>query len=240
MLSVSEGKKQRRALLRDADRAQRADLKRKHDAIRSEIRRVKGQHKETLRAVAGACRAARLELVAKAKELRARALAELREATKAKKLEARHHCRARKADHRTRTTSEVDRQRAQIRADREFRAELQRIEAWNRKKAPKVASAAVRRLESDDAVRSNIPPELVPLFERVRTRIKGTPRKTRTEAFLEYAQENEREVLEVLEEGGERLVRELEARERKVARARASTPPPRRRFTAAELAATPF
>ena len=41
-----------------------------------------------------------------------------------------------------------------------------------------------RQAESDDEVRSNIPPELVALFERVKRGIKASPRMSRTESFL--------------------------------------------------------
>ena len=41
---------------------------------------------------------------------------------------------------------------------------------------------------------------------------------SRTEAFLQYAEEHPHEILEVLEDRTEALVRELEARERNAAR----------------------
>ncbi len=59
---------------------------------------------------------------------------------------------------------------AQLRAAHEYHCALARIE---------------RQAESDDEVRSNIPPELVALFERVKRGIKASPRMSRTEAFLQ-------------------------------------------------------
>lgn len=49
--------------------------------------------------------------------------------------------------------------------------------------------------ESDDEVRRNIPAELEPVFDRVRRQIKGSARRSRTEAFLEWAEANPDEVL---------------------------------------------
>lgn len=52
-----------------------------------------------------------------------------------------------------------------------------------------------RSQEDDDAVRRNLPAELVPVFESVRKKIKGSPRKSRTETFLEWAEENPDEIV---------------------------------------------
>lgn len=55
--------------------------------------------------------------------------------------------------------------------------------------------------ESDDEVRQNIPPDLVPLYNRVRTGIKKCAGKTRTEAFLEYVEEHPHEGAEAVDIG---------------------------------------
>ena len=44
--------------------------------------------------------------------------------------------------------------------------------------------------------------------------IKGSPKKSRTEAFLQYMEENPMEVLEILDSKADKLVRELEEKER--------------------------
>jgi len=54
-----------------------------------------------------------------------------------------------------------------------------------------------RSQEDDDRVRSNLPAELVPVFDKVAKRIKGSAKRTRTEAFLEWAEENPDEILAV-------------------------------------------
>ncbi len=68
-----------------------------------------------------------------------------------------------------------------------------------------------RQAESDDEVRSNIPPELVALFEHVKRGIKASPCMSRTEAFLHYAEENPDDVLVATEDKTDALIRELEA-----------------------------
>jgi hypothetical protein len=114
---------------------------------------------------------------------------------------------------------------------------LKRIEGGNRERrvATKRATGRERRSESDDEVRVNIPAELVALFERVKGGIKASPRETRTEAFLRYAEEHPDEVLTALDDKTEALIRDLERKEREASRyAR------RRRYTPAELAEVPF
>lgn len=71
------------------------------------------------------------------------------------------------------------------------RAELARL-----RKGPGV-SRAVHRSESDDEVRQNIPPELLPTFEVVKRSIKAHDRKSRTEAFLEWVEAHPSEIVYV-------------------------------------------
>ena len=93
--------------------------------------------------------------------------------------------------------------------------------------------------ESDDTVRGNIPPELVALFDRVKSRIKGSDRMSRTEAFLHYAEEHEGEVLQSIEDKTDAMLRELEAQARKARRGIRKAPaPPRPAAYAVEAAPT--
>jgi hypothetical protein len=66
-----------------------------------------------------------------------------------------------------------------------------------------------RLTESDDEVRANIPRGLVKVFDKVRRHIKGSDRKSRSEAFLQWAEENPGEVYAIQEREGEREVRRL-------------------------------
>lgn len=60
------------------------------------------------------------------------------------------------------------------------------------------STSTERRQESDDEVRSNLKPEMVPVFNAVRRHIKGNTRKSRTEAFYEWAEENPDEMFALL------------------------------------------
>jgi hypothetical protein len=84
-----------------------------------------------------------------------------------------------------------------------------------------------------------LPSDLVPLFERVKRSIKASPRMSRTESFLKYAEENASEVLIALDDRTDALIRELEDQERE-ARRSLRRPPPRPRYTPTQLAEVPF
>lgn len=81
------------------------------------------------------------------------------------------------------------------------------------------STAAERASESDDEVRANIPRELVPAFDKNKRYIKGTPRKTRTEAFLQWAEENPAEIWALQNEQAEREIREMVREHNRHARA---------------------
>jgi hypothetical protein len=80
------------------------------------------------------------------------------------------------------------------------------------------ATARERAAEDDDAVRSNLPPELVPVFDVVRKKIKGSARRTRTEAFLEWAEENPDEILAVQQADADKYLRDMVKAHRELGR----------------------
>lgn len=96
--------------------------------------------------------------------------------------------------------------------ERNYQASMRRSASWSSRKARARSTGVARRSESNDAVRSNLPPDLVPLFEKVKRQIKGSARKSRTEEFLEYAESHPSEVLDVrgIEDETERMIREHE------------------------------
>ncbi|HLO20161.1 MAG TPA: hypothetical protein VK192_06675, partial [Sphingomicrobium sp.] len=79
-------------------------------------------------------------------------------------------------------------------------------------------TAAERRQESDDEVRSNLSEDMVPVFDKVARYIKPGPRRTRTEAFLEWAEENPDAVLEAQQLAADKYLNELLAEEARHAR----------------------
>ncbi len=62
-----------------------------------------------------------------------------------------------------------------------------------------VAHARAARSQSNETVRALIPGELVPLFERVAGRIRGSSSESRAEAFLRYAEKHPEEAFKVIE-----------------------------------------
>ena len=78
-----------------------------------------------------------------------------------------------------------------------------------------------REAESDDEVRRDIPPELVGVFNKVRRNIKGSDRRTRSEAFLEWAEENPGEIYAMQEQEAAREIKRLVKDYQREARGRA-------------------
>lgn len=66
--------------------------------------------------------------------------------------------------------------------------------------------AAEKKRESDEEVERNIDKALVPVWRRVKSRIKPTDRSTRTEAFLQWVHDNSAEVQELEAQEAERGV----------------------------------
>jgi hypothetical protein len=80
------------------------------------------------------------------------------------------------------------------------------------------SSSAERRQESDDEVVRNLPESLVPVFSKMRKHVKGGPRRTRTEAFLEWVEENPGEVYAMQGEQAERDLAKLVAEHERATR----------------------
>jgi hypothetical protein len=236
----AQSKEERRKLWRDINREHRKQAKVKLVALRAELREARAKRKLALRDAKERCRAERIAARERARAMRLRVLEELREAMRAERFEARQSCSVKLGEARA-IKDEIARARAELLAEKKYQSDLRRIERANRqrrKEAPKVTRIE-RQAESDDEVRANVAPELVPLFERVKRSIKASPRMSRTEAFLRYAEEHPDEVLVAIDDKTEALIRELEAKER-AAQKELRRGPPRRRYTPEELADVPF
>jgi hypothetical protein len=79
-------------------------------------------------------------------------------------------------------------------------------------------TARERSQEDDDAVRNNLPPELVPVFDKYRKSFKGSAKRSRTEAFLEWAEENPDEILVMQQAEADRALKELLRQQRDLGR----------------------
>lgn len=113
---------------------------------------------------------------------------------------------------------------ARRRAELDEAIRLESIIRDRERKALKLRTTAVeRRQESDDEVRRNLDADMVPVFDRVASAIRGSAKMTRTEAFLHWVHENSDEVLriqaELAEQDVARWLEEQHEQERRAVRA---------------------
>lgn len=72
--------------------------------------------------------------------------------------------------------------------ERKHQREIQRIEAANKdreKKRPR-KTAGERLAEADQEVVQNLPPELIPVWHHFKDKVKGSKRRSRYEAFMDF------------------------------------------------------
>jgi len=205
--------------------------------LRAQVKHAREKRKLALTHARERCKHDRAALRVKLKEKRAAIMRKLKDIAARQRRLAHETCVGSIASAR-KIRDEVAAARAELQAERSYRQELRRIAVANRaalvehRKSFSPRSRE-RQQESDDEVRQNIPPGYVALWKRVKGGIKGNPRMSRTEAFMKYAEENPHELLESLDDVTERMVRELEKREREAAKRARSAPAP-------ESYATPF
>ena len=185
----------------DIAREHKRELREKLALLVADLRDARAMRRGAIVAAKHQCRAQKLSARTRARELRARLLEELREAIRAERAAARSSCAVGLRDARG-IANRVQRARLELLAERKYRREMRQIERSNRKRflEAKRASATELRGESDETVRGNIPPEMVPLFDKVKKSIRGSDRMSRTEAFLHYAEEHPGEVLAGIED----------------------------------------
>lgn len=210
-------------LERSAQRAYRDRLKKRQREVRAAIAAIRRAEKLALVQVKHSCRNSRARARARIRARRAEVLARLREESAQLLGEARRACEAR--------ASKVGRRSAKARAglEREAKALARELasdklfrEFHSGRRPSSRASSVEIRSESDDEVRRNLEADLVPVFDAVRGSIHGTPKKSRTETFLQWAEENPDDVLTIRSELGDRAfareLREHQAHERRIAR----------------------
>lgn len=208
---------------RSAQRDYRERLRSRIGELRAKVREVRRDEKLALVQVRALCRRSRTRATDRTKVRRAEVLALLRDETSKLMAEARRACQARTGKvlrRGSKARSELEKQ-AQALA-RELAAHKLYREFRTGKPGRSKVSRTERRQESDDEVRGNLDPELVPVFESVKRSIHATPKLSRTEAFLHWAEENPDDVLTIRSEHGERAfereLREHLDQERKIQR----------------------
>lgn len=219
-----------KAYLREKDRLELADLRRA-------LELAEQRQREAMRRVVARCKLNRARVREHVKAYRAaererinREVAEMRAA-------ARRRCDLRKAAVRTAGLGVRAQRRAELEAERRLQGELARAAAHQQRREKKHQRTAREvQAESDDHVRANIDAELLPVWERVKRTIRGDAHRSRTEAFLQYVEENPGDVIALQQEAADVEVRKLLAEQSKLEREAAKRRKPSYKPSKAELA----
>ncbi|MET0410227.1 MAG: hypothetical protein ABW217_02975 [Polyangiaceae bacterium] len=190
--------------------------------LREQVASARARRNAALRAAMKACSRARRSLSEKVRAYRSEQMKRINAEVREMRNRARAQCQARQHRIRGAGGHAVDRRSAELRNEARLRQQLARVDAKQRNRH--MASRRERLEEDDDAVRSNLPPELLPAFERVRKHIKASKRTTRTEAFLEWAESHPEDVIayqgDATDRELRRLIAEHEATERQLRKTR--------------------
>ena len=202
----------KKALWKSIDKDQRKANREKIAALKKKVSKALALRKESRAAAKTFCERERMKARERANAIRARMRAESKALAEAERSAARWQCKAERRSH----SLEIAKLRGELETEKKFQADMRRIGAANRARGtrPGVVKTREKRSESDDEVRANLPSDLLSLFERVKRGIKGTPRKSRTEAFLEYVEEHPDESYAGIEDKTDALVRQLERQQR--------------------------
>lgn len=201
----TEGKKLQAELagyLRDKDRAEL-------QLLRSRIKLARVQRVQMIRDARQACRTARAELVERQRGEREAFVTRQR----GERIAERAACAAGKDQARETGSGLEHKSRSEL---REAKTQL-RVERRSAIR-PARSTARERLQEDDDAVRGNLPPELRPVFDKVRRKVKATGKKSRTEAFLDWAEENPDEILIVQQEAADKELKGMLKQQRELGR----------------------
>jgi hypothetical protein len=200
----------RESELKKRDRARLRDLAAK-------IAHARATRTANIRQIRTLCRLGRQNLRARIKALRSETLDVLRRTIGELRTAQATQCATDEATARQGLTAQLTAARGEL-------AEARRSWSHHYGRKRSSSSAKERREETADEVTHNLPPELVPVFRRVERSIHGSPRRSRTEAFLEWAEENPDEVHAIVYEQAERdvarLIAEHEATGARLAKAK--------------------
>jgi hypothetical protein len=202
-LQLNEHKRHARDLAESLREKDKADLR----LLRARINAARVARKNMLHLARLQCRDARVSL----KDRQAEERTELRAAHIVERVQGKSACETGKRlakEHGTGLELTAKERLAQERRDQKLVREADRRPMFG---ATKKTTARERAQEDDDSVRSNLPPELVPVFNTVvrKLKFKATPKRSRTEAFLDWAEENPGEILAVQEANAEQMLKRL-------------------------------
>jgi len=205
--------------------------------LRAQIKHARVERAGMLRIARQSCHTARAAL----KERQAVQRSEFVQAQRFERVLERTTCATGKASAKEKGLELEAGAKRTLKEERAFQRQVRR--AGKSAPAPRIRTTARERSqEDDDAVRANLPPELVPVFDKVSRKIKGTPKRTRTEAFLDWAEENPDEIIAVQQAVADKALRELLKQQRELGRTVRSTTRYKRSPEELEelLAAVPF
>lgn len=189
---------------------------REREALRSRMRLVRVARTRAVKRIRSWARSKLAALRARAQLVRQRCLAKIRAASArhAELVRQRRALLVAKAERRF-TAVHARRKRELAEAIRAQRLVRER----ERRSLKSRTTARERRQESDDQVRHNLDPDMVPIFNVVAASIKGTPKMTRTESFLHWVHDNPDEVIRMRSDMAaqevDRWLKEEHERERK-------------------------
>lgn len=233
---------QARAAKRHA-RQEREKARRKKDRVelarlRETLKVAKQLRRERVREVVATCKHMRGVAREHAHSLRARYRALARAEIDAERQASRSRCEASKLEAREKSAPPIVRALEALQAERLHQATLRR---WA--KRPGLKNTRDKRItsinESDSEVEANLPSDLVLVWRKVKHKIRATPRRTRTETFVEWAHEHAADVARIQDDQLEREIAELVSREAEL-RERTGSMHYYRHASDADLAAVPF
>ena len=193
---------------KELEREQRSAARERLQGLRSELKAARERRRERMKAVGSDCRSARKRISDRARAARERlnaAIARSRE-------NAKQSCNTVRGEVQSEALAELGRALGALDLERGLQRQLA---AWTRPATSTTSTAREKRSESDDEVRANIEDSaMLAVWERVKGRIKGRGRTSRTEAFAEWIASHSAEVYEIQNAELEREIAELEREER--------------------------
>lgn len=166
------------------DRALRAELRAQRKALVEYIAQIRANRRAALSKARHTCSSSKERAKSRASSIRQRATEEARAVLTA----AKTACERGKAKARKVGAKELEQAQA---ARRQSVSDEKTVLRSKRTKEPRIAKRKTERL---DEVRADIPRDLLPVFEAVKGTLKPRPRKSLTETFLEWSEENPDEV----------------------------------------------
>lgn len=164
------------------------ELQSERREARAKIQHVKEAEREAREHIRKRCGAERGALLKQAKRLEA-----WRKRVIEKEKQTALECASEEYGSKVREQTEV----ANLKTDIQRSLQAEYAKAIRSGKRGKRRSPAEAREEAEHAVVADLPESLVPVWEKVKGRIKGGPKKSRTEAFLEWVEEHPDEALEI-------------------------------------------